>query len=78
MILDRFAAAVGGVFKDIQEAAIATGDFIVDEVSSVPAAFSAGYDHGLMSHSEPGESNEIIAEPEASVTSERVPFGTSA
>jgi len=53
MILDAMFATLGGITKDIQKAAIATGEFIVEEVSSIPAAFSAGYDHGLMSSSEP-------------------------
>lgn len=60
MIFDTIAATLGGVAKDIQKAAVATGEFIVEEVSSIPAAFSAGYDHGLMSSSD--ETPPIIEE----------------
>ena len=60
MILDTMFATLGGITKDIQLAVVATGEFIVEEVSSIPAAFSAGYDHGLMtSHTEPRESQDL-------------------
>lgn len=74
MILDRLAATFGGIAKDIQQAAIATGDFIVEEVSSIPTAFSAGYDHGLMSSSDP---IDLLVIEEQQPTQHR-PFGTIA
>jgi len=70
MILDTMFATLGGITKDIQKAAVATGEFIVEEVSSIPAAFSAGYDHGLMSSSD--KTPPVIEEEPKS------PFSTAA
>jgi len=47
-MLSWIAATVGGITKDITVAAGNTFDYIVEEVSSIPDAFSAGYDHGLI------------------------------
>jgi len=47
-MLSFIAATIGGIAKDISVAAGNTFDYIVEEVSSVPAALSAGYDHGLL------------------------------
>lgn len=63
MIFDTIAATLGGIAKDIQVACIATGDFIVEEVSSIPAAFSAGYDHGLVSSTTPDTPPVIEEQP---------------
>jgi hypothetical protein len=46
-MLSFIAATVGGIAKDISVAAANTYDYIIEEVSSVPDALSAGYDHGL-------------------------------
>lgn len=63
MILDTMFATLGGITKDIQKAAVATGEFIVEEVSSIPAAFTAGYDHGLMTSTDPVVEETPVEEP---------------
>lgn len=63
MIFDRIAATLGGLTKDIQEACVATGEFLVEEVSSIPAAFTAGYDHGLMTSTDPVVEETPVEEP---------------
>jgi len=48
------AATTGGLIKDIVVGVSNVGEWIVDEVSSIPDAFSAGYEHGIISsESEP-------------------------
>lgn len=47
-MLAWIAATVGGITKDITVAAGNTFDYIVEEVSSIPGAFSTGFDHGLV------------------------------
>jgi hypothetical protein len=47
-MLTFIATTIGGIAKDITVAASNTFDYIVDEVSSVPSAFSTGFDHGLI------------------------------
>jgi len=51
-MLSWIAATVGGIAKDISVAASNTFDYIVEEVSLVPDALSAGYEHGLFTGSD--------------------------
>lgn len=46
-MLGWIAATTGGLIKDTQVALGNAWDVITDEVSSIPDAFSTGYDHGL-------------------------------
>ena len=46
-MLGWIAATAGGLIKDTQVALSNTWDVLSDEVSSIPDAFSTGYDHGL-------------------------------
>jgi hypothetical protein len=46
-MLSWIAATTGGIIKDITVAAESAFNTVVEEVSSVPEAFSMGYDHGL-------------------------------
>jgi hypothetical protein len=46
-MLSWIAATTGGIIKDITVAAESAFKTVVEEVSSIPEAFSAGYDHGL-------------------------------
>ena len=48
-MLGHIAAFTGGIVKDIQVGIGNAYDYVCEEVSSVPEAFSAGYDHGIMS-----------------------------
>lgn len=49
MIFDKVAAFTGGLIKDTVVGISDSFDWIVEEVSSIPDAFSAGYEHGIMS-----------------------------
>lgn len=46
-MLGWIAATTGGLIKDTQVALGNAWDVITDEISSIPDAFSTGYDHGL-------------------------------
>ena len=46
-MLGWIAATTGGLIKDTQVALGNAWDVLSDEVSSIPNAFSTGYDHGL-------------------------------
>lgn len=46
-MLGWIAATTGGLIKDTQVALSNAWDVLSDEVSSIPDAFSTGYDHGL-------------------------------
>ena len=46
-MLGWIAATAGGLIKDTQVALSNAYDIITDEITSIPDAFSTGYDHGL-------------------------------
>lgn len=48
MIFDKVAAFAGGLIKDTVVGITDAATWLVDEVSSIPDAFTAGYDHGLI------------------------------
>lgn len=48
-MLGVIAAAVGGLVKDVVVGVENAYDYVVEEVSSIPEAFSTGYEHGIMS-----------------------------
>lgn len=48
MIFDKVAAFTGGIIKDTVVGISDAATWLVDEVSSIPEAFTAGYDHGIM------------------------------
>lgn len=48
-MLGHIAAFTGGLVKDIVVGVENAYDYVVEEVSSIPDAFSTGYEHGIMS-----------------------------
>lgn len=52
MVFDRLAAGLGGLVKDVVVGVGDTAEWIIDEVSSIPEAFSVGYSHGLITGSD--------------------------
>lgn len=63
-MLGFIAATLGGLVKDIQVGLEHTYEYVVEEVSSIPEAFSTGYDHGIVTSPEPIQEDVELKEAE--------------
>lgn len=61
-MLQYIAATVGGLCKDTVVGINNVTTYIVDEISSIPDAFSTGYDHGLITGPEDALDHHIEVE----------------
>jgi hypothetical protein len=67
MLLDKMAAFTGGIIKDTVVGISDSFDWIVEEVSAIPDAFSAGYEHGIMSAPDESDLDHHVDIPEETI-----------
>ena len=58
----HIAAFTGGLIKDTVVGVSNVAEWVVDEVSSIPDAFSSGYEHGLITGPETEADHHVDVE----------------
>lgn len=59
-MLGFIASTLGGVVKDLQVGVTNVGEYLYDEVCSIPSAFESGYDSGIISGDSPSECDHHV------------------